>query len=144
VVRPKPANPSGPGFAARNAGDGKAISFSIVLVSSCSWYQLRTHLTYRSVKIDTGKEHIRGKGIAELHAELKEDVEGAEKFVVLKGRDLRGAARGRNIDLALATEGISPRLMRILAVRVTSPQVHREPDDWPHEVLRDRRACHRV
>src|SRR5258708_22645362 len=36
VVRPKPANPSGPGLAALNAGGGKAISFSIVQVSSCS------------------------------------------------------------------------------------------------------------
>src|SRR5260370_14966418 len=31
VVRPKPANPSGPGLAALNPGGGKAISFSIVV-----------------------------------------------------------------------------------------------------------------
>src|SRR5580698_5453369 len=31
VVRPKPANPSGPGFADFSAGGGRAISFSIVL-----------------------------------------------------------------------------------------------------------------
>jgi hypothetical protein len=47
VVKPKPANPSGPGLAALNPGGGKAISFSIVLVAPVPLYQLRTHLTDR-------------------------------------------------------------------------------------------------
>src|ERR1700730_2753116 len=58
VVRPKAANPSGPGLAALNAGGGKAISLSIVLVSSVPLYQLRTHLTDRSLKPIPGKEQI--------------------------------------------------------------------------------------
>src|SRR5467141_975316 len=55
VVRPKPANPSGPGLAALNAGGGKAISFSIVQVSSFSSVSV-AHPSYLPMcEIDTGK-----------------------------------------------------------------------------------------
>src|ERR1700716_3638523 len=55
VVRPKPANPSGSGLAALNAGGVKATSFSIVLDSSCSSVSV-AHPSYLPIgEIDTGK-----------------------------------------------------------------------------------------
>jgi hypothetical protein len=65
VVRPKAANPSGPGLADLTVGGGNAISLSIVVAGSCSLVSL-AHPSYLPIgEIDTGKRTNSRKRIAE-------------------------------------------------------------------------------